>query len=148
MDDKSEFREVQDAIRAIGFADQEDLLWNVIAAVLHLGNCEFVDLNNEECEVKDRTVIATIARLLRTTAASVDQALTTKTIATRGEMVTKKLRKDEAEVTRDTFAKALYDRTFTYIVVRMNTFLRKEICKSLMLSSNSFAVTHQQSHCR
>lgn len=119
MNDKTEFREVQDAIRAIGFSDQEDLLWNVIASVLHLGNCEFADSASEECVVKDRTVIATIARLLRTTAASVEQALTTKTIATRGEIVTKRLRRDEAEVTRDTFAKSLYDRTFSYIVVRL-----------------------------
>ena len=55
-----------------------------------------------------------------TTFEAMAKALTSRTIATRGQVVTKDLRKPEAETTRDAFSRALYNRTFSHVVSLIN----------------------------
>ena len=51
------------------------------------------------------------------------QALTHRTIATRGESIAKNLKAADAMVTRDTMAQSLYDRLFSHVVSKINEMI-------------------------
>ena len=124
IDDKRDFMGVCEAFRDIGFTkDTQDSLWGVLAAVLHLGNVTFKATGTDSCGVADRNDVQNAAACLHTTFEAVAKALTSRTIATRGQVVTKDLRKPEADTTRDAFARALYNRTFTHVVGLINAGL-------------------------
>eukprot|EP00041_Stephanoeca_diplocostata_P010600 m.168822 g.168822 ORF g.168822 m.168822 type:complete len:1039 (-) comp18222_c0_seq2:223-3339(-) len=121
IDDKRDYRDVRDAMAAINFnQSDQDALWAIIAAVLHFGNISFQSTGPDTCAVADDSVVKIVANLLQSTVGEVRAAMTGRTIAARGQFITKELRKDEAEVARDTIAKSLYDRTFTHIVKLIN----------------------------
>lgn len=85
-----------------------------------MGEVEFQDRGGDACIIADRSILERLAQLLGTSANEVDKALTKRTIATRGQVIEKPLRKAEALVTRDTFGRGLYDKLFTYVVSLIN----------------------------
>lgn len=118
INDKQDFRNVMDAMKATGFTEDEvKTLWKVVAAVLHLGNIEF-DGEEESTIVGGEASI--ISSLLSVTTEDTVKALCSRVIAAGGNVVDKQLTPGEADFARKAFAKAMYDRMFTWIVGRIN----------------------------
>eukprot|EP00794_Sanderia_malayensis_P003495 gene3495-3994_t len=124
IDDKKDYQVVNAALKATKFSlDECNVIWKLLAAILHLGNIEFIpdETHHEQARVKDKERLATISNLLATTQDELEKALCYRVVAARGEIVEKGHSTKEALYGRDAFAKAIYDRLFTWIVGKINS---------------------------
>ncbi|XP_069680956.1 unconventional myosin ID isoform X2 [Periplaneta americana] len=123
INDSADHKATNSAFRTLGFSSEEiDTVWRIVAAILHLGNITFK--SQEEVTLpEDLGVVNKAAAMLNVTAAELSKALSERVIAARGEIMQKTHTLPEAEYGRDAFAKAVYDRLFTWIVEKVNSAL-------------------------
>ncbi|XP_017068583.2 LOW QUALITY PROTEIN: unconventional myosin-IXb [Drosophila eugracilis] len=115
----------------------------VLAAVLLLGNVQFIDGGGLEVDVKGETELNSVASLLGVPPAVLFRGLTTRTHNVRGQLVKSVCGDGDANMTRDCLAKALYCRTVATIVRRANSL--KRLGSTLgTLSSDSNESVHNQ----
>lgn len=97
----------------------------VLAAVLLLGNVQFVDSQNLEVDISGESELNAVATLLGVPAAALFRGLTTRTHNARGGQLVKSVcDANMSNMTRDSLAKALYCRTVATIVRRANSLKR------------------------
>uniref|UniRef100_A0A8C2ZXN9 Myosin Ic, paralog b n=1 Tax=Cyclopterus lumpus TaxID=8103 RepID=A0A8C2ZXN9_CYCLU len=123
INDRSDWKTVRKALTVIGFNedDVEELL-NIIASVLHLGNVQYGEEDGSACITSD-TQIKYLARLLGVNGTVLTEALTHKKIIAKGEELMSPLNLEQASSARDALSKAVYGRTFTWLVNKINTSL-------------------------
>ncbi|KAH8378149.1 hypothetical protein KR093_009621, partial [Drosophila rubida] len=115
----------------------------VLAAVLLLGNVQFIDSGGLEVDVKGETELNSVASLLGVPPAALFRGLTTRTHNVRGQLVKSVCGDGDANMTRDCLAKALYCRLVATIVRRANSL--KRLGSTLgTLSSDSNESVHNQ----
>lgn len=81
--------------------------------------------NIDASEVVARNCLQSAARLLEVPVNSLNDALTKKTIFTRGESVVTMLNTESAMDVRDAFVKGVYGRMFIWIVDKINKAIFK-----------------------
>ncbi|XP_054287258.1 unconventional myosin-IXb-like [Macrosteles quadrilineatus] len=115
----------------------------VLAAVLLLGNVQFVDSGGLEVTVKGDTELTAVSGLLGVTSAALFRGITSRTHNARGQLVKSVCDANMSNMTRDSLAKALYCRTVATIVRRANSL--KRLGSTLgTLSSDSNESVHNQ----
>ena len=103
---RAQYGTVAAALKRLAFpAEAQECIWRVLAAVLHLGNLTFRNLETEGSEVTDRKALATLASLLEVSAEEVAESLTGRVIAAHGDIVRKLHSMEEATRARDAFTK-------------------------------------------
>ncbi|ESO12657.1 hypothetical protein HELRODRAFT_187944 [Helobdella robusta] len=117
--DKTDYKLVNDAVEIIGFGQAIDTMWKIVSAILHLGNLEFL-AENDDAKIKDKKILKNIASLLNVDSTEAEKALCSRVVAAKGERVEKGHTVEQAAYGRDAFAKAIYDRLFTWIVANVN----------------------------
>ena len=77
MDDTREFKDVEDAFTALNFSTNEkDGMYDMVGAILALGNCTFQETKPDECEVvPEGPWLETAAELLQLDASVLGSAL-------------------------------------------------------------------------
>jgi len=73
--------------------------------------------------VKFKNLVITVSDLLGVETVELTEALTSNSVVTRGEIITRNNTVDEAVCTRDAMAKAMYGRLFDWIVNNINRLL-------------------------
>jgi myosin heavy subunit len=116
------FNEVVGAMRSIGF-DQNELkwVWTLCATIMKLGNIGFG--SGEEASVADPQVVREIATKLKCDAEGLTNALSTRRIKAGSDWIVSPVSPAVAEAVRDGMAKAMYQRVFNWMVMRINANL-------------------------
>ncbi|XP_018026744.1 myosin-IIIb [Hyalella azteca] len=123
-----QFQKVVEGFKSLGFNDDElDSIYRILAAIINLGDVDFyqtVDKDNmEQATVNNVDQVIVVSELLGVDATELTEALTSNSVVTRGEIITRYNTVDEAICTRDAMAKAMYGRLFDWIVNNVNRLL-------------------------
>ncbi|KAA3455721.1 myosin-8-like isoform X2 [Gossypium australe] len=110
LDDSKEYLETKRAMDIVGINQAEqEAIFRVVAAILHLGNVEFVKgKKTDGAEPKDdksRLHLKTAADLFMCDEKSLEDSLCKRVIVTRGDRITKSLDPATAAISRDALAK-------------------------------------------
>ncbi|KAJ2731502.1 class II myosin, partial [Coemansia sp. Cherry 401B] len=126
INDAQDYADTLKAMNVIGIsAEEQDQIHRMLATILWLGNVEFIEDNDGNSQVKEADIVNFIAYLLETTPELVNKVLVSRTIETsrgnrRGSVYDVPLNIAQGHSARDGLAKAIYDRLFDWIVMRVN----------------------------
>lgn len=122
---KEHYEDLRNSLDLVGFTDEEqENMFNMIAAVLHLGNIQFgMDDDDASYVEDDNTYIKIASSLLGIPTEEVEGTLTSIVTYTRGEQVKRNYTQQQSEDARDAIAKAIYGRLFGWIVNKINQLL-------------------------
>lgn len=123
------WQQLKGCFRVLGFKDDEiDTVNRVLAAILNLGDLEFGEMvsndnTDDRARVIDVAPMHRVARLLGVDSSDLLEALTSNSVVTRGETITRNNTVLEAAAVRDAMAKGLYGRLFDWMVNQINMLL-------------------------
>ncbi|XP_038275062.1 unconventional myosin-Ie isoform X1 [Dermochelys coriacea] len=130
INDKSDFQETLHAMNVIGiFAEEQALVLQIVAGVLHLGNISFKEVGNYAAVESDE-FLAFPAFLLGINQSRLKEKLTSRQMDSKwggkSESINVTLNVEQACYTRDALAKALHARIFDYLVDSINKAMEKD----------------------
>ncbi|KAH0931813.1 hypothetical protein HID58_008930 [Brassica napus] len=131
VDDTEEYLATRRAMDVVGISEEEqDAIFRVVAAILHLGNVEFAKGKEIDSSVlkddKSRFHLDATAELLRCDAKSLEDALIKRVMVTPEEVITRTLDPDSATGSRDALAKTIYSRLFDWLVDKINNSIGQD----------------------
>ncbi|KAM9249280.1 unconventional myosin-VIIb [Dugong dugon] len=124
LDDAKDYAHVRSAMKILMFSDSEN--WDIsklLAAILHLGNVEFMATvfeNMDSSEVMEPSTFPIVMKLLEVQHQALQDCLTKHSIIIRGEFVTRPLNIVQAADRRDAFVKRIYGHLFLWVVKKIN----------------------------
>ncbi|KAI9698497.1 MAG: class II myosin [Candelina mexicana] len=130
MDDNADFKDTLSAMKVIGLSQAEqDDIFRMLAAILWLGNIQFIEDKDGNAAITDQSVVEFLAYLLEVEPSHVNKALVIRIVETsrggrRGSVYEVPLNPTQAIAVRDALAKAIYTNLFDWIVERVNASLR------------------------
>ncbi|GMH02537.1 hypothetical protein Nepgr_004376 [Nepenthes gracilis] len=131
VDDAKEYHVTRRAMDVVGISSEEqDAIFRVVAAILHLGNIEFSKgQENDSSQPKDEKSwfhLNTAAELFMCNPKALEDSLCKREIVTRDETITKYLDPESAALSRDALAKIVYSRLFDWIVDKINSSIGQD----------------------
>uniref|UniRef100_A0A7N0ZXB4 Myosin-17-like n=1 Tax=Kalanchoe fedtschenkoi TaxID=63787 RepID=A0A7N0ZXB4_KALFE len=131
VDDAQEYLATRRAMDVVGISeDEQDAIFRVVAAILHLGNINFAKGKEiDSSAIKDelsRFHLNMTAELLRCDAQSLEDALIKRVMVTPEEIITRTLDPLNAVGSRDALAKTIYSRLFDWLVDKINSSIGQD----------------------
>ncbi|XP_066367683.1 myosin-6-like isoform X3 [Miscanthus floridulus] len=131
LDDSKEYMETRRAMGIVGMSsDEQDAIFRVVAAILHLGNIEFAEGSEDDSSVpkdeKSQFHLKTAAELFMCDEKGLEESLCKRVMATRGESITKNLDPRAAALSRDALARIVYSRLFDWLVNKINSSIGQD----------------------
>ncbi|XP_038692141.1 myosin-6-like isoform X2 [Tripterygium wilfordii] len=131
VDESKEYIATRRAMEVVGInSDEQDAIFRVVAAILHLGNIEFAKGKEIDSSIpKDEKSwfhLRTAAEILMCDPKALEDSLCKRVIVTRDEKITKMLDPDSAALSRDALAKIVYSRLFDWLVDKINSSIGQD----------------------
>ncbi|WZZ77234.1 hypothetical protein YC2023_097806 [Brassica napus] len=131
LDDSKEYLATRKAMDVVGIgSEDQDAIFRVVAAILHLGNIEFAKgEESEAAEPKDKKSLfhlKTAAELFMCDEKALEDSLCKRVMVTRDESITKSLDPDSAALGRDALAKIVYSKLFDWLVTKINNSIGQD----------------------
>ncbi|XP_019455075.1 PREDICTED: myosin-6-like [Lupinus angustifolius] len=131
VDESKEYSATRSAMDVVGISPEEqDAIFRVVAAILHLGNIEFTRGKEMDSSMpkdeKSLFHLQTAAELFMCDAKALEDSLCKRVIVTRDETITKWLDPETAAVSRDALAKIVYTRLFDWLVDKINNSIGQD----------------------
>nr|AAM14807.1 putative myosin heavy chain [Arabidopsis thaliana] len=131
IDDSKEYLATRKAMDVVGISPEEqDAIFRVVAAILHLGNIEFAKSEESDgAEPKDdksRFHLKVAAKLFMCDEKALENSLCNRVMVTRGESITKPLDPGSAALSRDALAKIVYSKLFDWLVTKINNSIGQD----------------------
>ncbi|KAH9681455.1 Myosin2 [Citrus sinensis] len=131
VDESKEYVKTRKAMEVVGInSDEQDAIFRVVAAILHLGNVEFAKGeeadSSEPKDEKSRSHLKTAAELFMCDEKSLEDSMCKRVIMTRDESITKWLDPAAAALNRDALAKIVYSRLFDWLVNKINNTIGQD----------------------
>ncbi|KAK4768747.1 hypothetical protein SAY86_026897 [Trapa natans] len=131
FDDRKEYLATRKAMDIVGInSDDQDAIFQVVAAILHLGNIQFAKGEEPDSSIpkddESHFHIKTAAELFMCDEKALEDSLCKRVMVTRDESITKTLNPEAAAISRDTLAKVVYSRLFDWIVNKINSSIGQD----------------------
>uniref|UniRef100_A0A0D9WJ44 Myosin motor domain-containing protein n=1 Tax=Leersia perrieri TaxID=77586 RepID=A0A0D9WJ44_9ORYZ len=131
ISDSEEYLATRSAMNTVGITEQEqEATFRVVAAVLHLGNINFVKGREADSSVlkdeKARFHLNAAAELLMCDRGKLENALIKRKINTPEGVITTTVDPNSATVSRDGLAKQIYSQLFDWLVNRLNASIGQD----------------------
>ncbi|KAJ0730134.1 putative myosin ATPase [Helianthus annuus] len=131
VDESQEYLATKKAMDVVGISsDEQEAIFRVVAAILHLGNIEFTKGSEpDSSQPKDdqsRFHLETAAELFMCDKTALEDSFCTRVIVTRGESIKKCLDPAAAAICRDAFAKIVYLQLFDWLVSKINNTIGQD----------------------
>ncbi|CAH2038926.1 unnamed protein product [Thlaspi arvense] len=131
LDDSKEYLATRKAMDVVGIdSEEQDAIFRVVAAILHLGNIEFAKGEESEAaepkDEKSRFHLKVAAELFMCDEKSLEDSLCKRVMVTRDESITKSLDPDSAALGRDALAKIVYSKLFDWLVTKINNSIGQD----------------------
>lgn len=124
VDDAQRFQKLREALDTVGIPkEDQDLSFQMLAAVLWLGNISFRVMDDNHAEVVSDEAVVNAARLMGCSIPDLMLALSTRKIQAGRDTISKKLTLQQAIDTRDALAKFIYASLFDWLVEKINNLL-------------------------
>ena len=127
IDDCKLFKEAMDCFNLVGFSKEEiNTILKMVATVLLLGNLKFAQ---EPCGVgiSNKETLRQVCELLQCDEDEMKKAFTINIRVVAGTEYPTPLSMQEAINYRDAFAKEIYNKTFLWIILKINSIINSEI---------------------
>ncbi|XP_068711585.1 unconventional myosin-Va-like isoform X2 [Montipora foliosa] len=129
VDDGEGFEEMCEAMDLVGIMeDQQQMIFRILAGILHIGNVDIQPAGDEESEINDKDVhLAIAAELFGVDRNQLKKWMCNRKIVTVQEVLIKPLNVDEANFGREAISKHIYSQLFKWIVQCINNSLTSNV---------------------
>merc|ERR1719336_3650590 len=124
LNDQECFEEAMESLKLFRFNQGDlDIIWDLTAGILHLGDTGFTENDQGNAVVKDMDACTRAAKLWGIKPDALKDRLQTASMEVMGKVIVKNVPPSKYNDNRDAVSKALFENSFLFVVERINAEL-------------------------